>query len=590
MKPFSIITFATSRSLIRTVLSVLTCVASAGCASAPAVVVTADSSGIAAVDAAANDAPRVRDGRVEESLIYKLLVAEFARQRGRLDIALENYMEVARESGEAKAAERAVRIAVFARDLEAGVNASALWAEIAPKSTEAAQIHAALLIRSKRHAEATAALLELLHRLEGQSAGKGYSQIGNMLAREKDKAGALGIMRNLVSEAPDDPNALFALGQLLARSGEMAQAVVALKRLFERDPSVDRVVILYAHILQRQGDTEKALEVMTEALQANPESVKVRLTYAHLLVDAKRYEDARTEFERLSVEAPANTDVRYALALLLLQTNHLQESAEQFEKLIYDTERRYAAHYYLGQIAESGKEYENALTHYEEVDRGEHRLNSQIRAAVLMAELGQVDRARTHLQGLRTANVQEAVRVFRAEAELLTRADRLQEAMEIYNGALLEHAENGDLLYARAMLAEKLDLLELLERDLRDILSREPNNADALNALGYTLADRTNRLDEAHELIKRAVELKPNDQYIVDSLGWVLYRLGRHEEAMKQLRHALELRADPEIAAHLGEVLWVMGRKDAAREVWDTALKSTPDDKRLLDVKKRFGL
>ena len=186
-------------------------------------------------------------------------------------------------------------------------------------------------------------------------------------------------------------------------------------------------------------------------------------------------------------------------------------------------------------------------------------------------------------------NQPEAVRVYRSEAEILVRKDRLMDAMSVYDVALQEFPENNDLLYARAMLAEKLNMLDVLERDLRDVLSREPNNADALNALGYTLADRTDRYEEALEFIKRAYELKPDDHYIVDSMGWIMYRLGRHDEALKYLRRAMELNNDSEIAAHLGEVLWVMGDETAAREIWDTALETTPEDKRLLDVIKRFG-
>ena len=204
--------------------------------------------------------------------------------------------------------------------------------------------------------------------------------------------------------------------------------------------------------------------------------------------------------------------------------------------------------------------------------------------------MDRVAEARAHLHGLRGSNLREAIRIYRAEAEILMRLERFEEAMEVYDLSLNEFPQDTDLLYARAMLAEKLDRIGLLESDLTNILSREPNNADALNALGYTLADRTDRLDEAYVLIKRAFDLKPDDHYVVDSLGWVLYRMGRHQEAVAQLRRAMEINPDPEIAAHLGEVLWAMGNRDEARTVWETALQTTPDDKRLLDVKKRFGL
>ena len=191
---------------------------------------------------------------------------------------------------------------------------------------------------------------------------------------------------------------------------------------------------------------------------------------------------------------------------------------------------------------------------------------------------------------MRAANADESVRLYRAEAELLARAERLEEAMSVYDAALDEHTEDSDLLYARAMLAERLGDLDRLEQDLRVVLANEPDNADALNALGYTLADRTDRIDEAHDLIVRAHELKPDEHYIVDSLGWVLYRLGRYEEAVTQLRRALDMRPDPEVAAHLGEVLWVMGDKTGAEAVWAQALESAPDDERILEVMRRFGL
>ncbi len=330
--------------------------------------------------------------------------------------------------------------------------------------------------------------------------------------------------------------------------------------------------------------------MLSDALERRPEASEIRLAYARALVDAKRYDDARDQFERLAEENPDDHDVQYALGLLLVQTNRLDDAAERFRLLVHTRERREAAWFYLGQIAETQRKPDEALDAYRRVDRGEHRLNAQIRVAVLLAEQGDVDRARAHLHGLRGNNNQEVVRLYRAEAEILVRRDMLDDAMGVYGDAIEQFPTNTDLLYARAMLAEKLDRLDILEQDLRDILSREPNNADALNALGYTLADRTDRLDEAYELIERAFNLKPDDHYVVDSMGWVLYRLGRYQEALKHLRKAFELSPDAEVAAHLGEVLWVMGNQDEAREVWETALKETPDDKRLLDVKKRFGL
>ena len=209
---------------------------------------------------------------------------------------------------------------------------------------------------------------------------------------------------------------------------------------------------------------------------------------------------------------------------------------------------------------------------------------------MLLADSGEVEAAQRHLHGVRSETTQEAVRIYSAEAGLLSRFARYDQAMEVYDAALEEFPGNSDLLYARGMLAVRMDRLDVLERDMRAIIAREPDNADALNALGYTLADRTDRYEEAYALIKRAIELKPDDHYIVDSLGWVLHRMGRHREALVQLRRAMSINPDPEIAAHLGEVLWVLGNKVEARAVWSTALETAPDDEHLLDVIERFGL
>jgi tetratricopeptide (TPR) repeat protein len=362
------------------------------------------------------------------------------------------------------------------------------------------------------------------------------------------------------------------------------------ERVRALDPSSERVAVFQAQLLQQQKKNAAALEALGAFLRDNPDANNARLTYARLLVDAKRYEDARVEFQRLAEATPENKDIAYALGLLLLQTNDMEQSEAQFRKLVDDPDRRYTAWFYIGQIAESRQDIQGAIDAYHHVDRGEHHVNAQVRAAMLMAERGDIKEARQHLHALRGRNRQESVRIFRAEAEMLASRELLTDAMTVYDDALEEFPQDGGLLYARAMLAVRLDRIEQVEADLRDILSREPDNADALNALGYTLADRTERFEEAHELIRRAYELKPDNHYVVDSLGWVLYRMGRLDEAIKYLRRAMELQADPEVAAHLGEVLWVAGDQEGAKEVWNTALKAQPEDKRLLDVLKRFGL
>ncbi len=524
---------------------------------------------------------------LSKETLYKILVAEFAGRRGQVEIALDSYLEVAEATRDPAVAERAVRIAVFSRDQERGLQASKLWTEIDPANLDARRVYAALLMRAGRLDDAVEELAVIVASPNDNETR--FTLIGDMLAREKDKAAAAQVMDRIVLRHPNNTHATFAQVQLLGRTGDFERALTLLDDVLETSPDHERAVIYKARILQREARTTEALSVLAGYLERAPRSEDVRMTYARLLVDAKRYDDARSQFELLSEQNPEDADVAYALGLLLLQTNRYAEAKKQFHRLVDLGKRVDSAYYYLGQIGETEENFDAALDAYERVGDGDHRLNAQIRVGMILAEQGKVKQARAHLHGIRVNNQQEAVRVFRSEAEILVRKDRLEEAMTVYDSALGEYPQNSDLLYARAMLAEKLDLIEILEQDLRDILSREPNNADALNALGYTLADRTTRYEEALGFIKRAYELRPDDHFIVDSMGWIMYRLGRYDEALKHLRRAIELNNDPEVAAHLGEVLWVMGDKQAARKVWNSALETTPGDKRLLDVIKRFG-
>ena len=534
------------------------------------------------------DPPPPRRGLTED-VLYKLLVGEFAGYRGDLPLSFENYLEVARETRDAAVAARAAKLAVLSDADGKALEAARLWNEADPSSVEARQVLASLLIRAGDIAGAIEHLEKIVEMMTDPP-GAGFGRAADLLAGEKDQEVAIAAMRRLVTGHEDDAAAQLALARLLVRAGRPEEASVAIERAAELDPDDARTAVLRARLRQRMNDVEGAFGVLVEFLERAPDSSMARMAYARMLVDTQRYEQARAEFEHLVADEPENDDARYALGLLLLQTKRLDEATQQFERLASGASRHDAAYYYLARIAESQQRLDDAIDSYRRVQRGEHRLNAQIRVAVLLAENGDLESARRHLHGVRSENTEETVRIYRTEAGLLARDGRYQEAMTVYDASLEEVPGNSDLLYSRGMLADKLDRLDIVERDMREIISREPDNADALNALGYTLADRTDRYEEAYALIKRAIELKPDEPYIVDSMGWVLYRMGRHQEALEQLRRAMSINPDPEIAAHLGEVLWALGKQAEAREIWSTALEATPEDERLLDVIERFGL
>ena len=518
--------------------------------------------------------------------LYRLLVAEFAAKRGDLPRAVRDYIAVASDSRDPEVAERAVRLAMNSGDEEGSLAAARVWTSISPRDIQAAQVYGALLMRAGEIQQAVAQF-ESIVVTNGPEVG--FDTVSEVLSRERDKKSAMRVMQQLTASYETNPYALFAFAKVAARAGELEQAKVLLEQLLDIVPDHEGGIVIYARLLQQEGNITAALERLTLALESHRDSQLVRMTYARLLVDAKHFDAAIQQFEVLTEQASDSMDVRYALGLLLLQTNHPEKAKAHFRFLTTSADRRITAYYYLGQIAEISDDLGEALSSYVKVDRGEYFLNAQIRIAVILARQGDIDKAREHLQSLRSKDPAQSTRIYRAEAEILSRHDRLEDSLSVYDHAIEERPDNVDLLYARAMLAEKLDRLDILERDLRTILTNEPDNADALNALGFTLADRTNRYDEALKLLERALELKPDDYYVIDSMGWVLYRMGRLEEAVEFLQRAFMLSNDPEVAAHLGEVLWVMGRKDAARKIWDSALQTTPDDEMLLEVINRFS-
>jgi len=342
--------------------------------------------------------------------------------------------------------------------------------------------------------------------------------------------------------------------------------------------------------LLRLGRSGEAVVSLQKAVERKPDDQNLRLTYARLLVDIKEYDKARVEFEKLLQASPEDAELLYTLGLLSLESQHLDDAEKYMMMLIRLDEREGEAQYYLGRIYENRKQYDIAIDWYQQVHVGDFQFDARLRIADMLGLSGQVDEALEHLDAMLKGSQSDGslVRIYVAKGELLRLARRYEESMAVFNTALDIVPGNNDLLYARALVAERLGQIDQLEADLNFILKTEPDNAHALNALGFTLADQTDRFEEAYAYLKRAIEIMPDDPAIIDSLGWVHYRLGDYDEAIRLLRKALARFDDSEIAAHLGEVLWVTGEQEEARGIWQKALKKSPDDPVLLKVMQRF--
>ena len=310
--------------------------------------------------------------------------------------------------------------------------------------------------------------------------------------------------------------------------------------------------------------------------------------YARNLVDVKRFDGATKQFEQLLDSEELEHEARYALGLLALQMNKPKKSEQYFSRLLEDEKRITESRYYLAQSYELQNKLLQAIKNYKKVINNKYHFEAELRIALILAKQGELNEARLRLQNISPDSLEKELRVYLTEGEILNNAKQHEAALELYDEALQQLTDNNRLLYARALTAEKLGKLDIAVKDLESIVKREPENAQALNALGYTLVDKTAELERGLALIQKAFLLAPNDPSIHDSMGWAYYRLGQHDEALKYLRRAFEKLKDAEVAAHLGEVLWVAGEHEAAKEIWNTALQQKPDDDLLLNVMQKF--
>lgn len=521
-------------------------------------------------------------------VLYYLLAAEIALQRNRMDVAVEGYSKAAEATNDVRVAERAARVAVYARDEERALQAAQKWVQLAPDNPEARQVLAALLVRTGNGDAALPHFEALLALNNGDKERQRYMLITSLLSKEKDKQAALDVMQQLVAERQDNPDAQYALAHLALMVESLQLAEEAIERALARRPDWPDAHLLRANVLHRRGETGRLFKLVRERLDAAPDDVPLRLFLARKLVDEQQFEAARRQFDEVLKREPGHTDALYARGLLALQTGDYAQAEASLKQLIAQKRRVNKARYYLGQAAELQDKFDLALDYYAMIERGEHYVDARIRAAGILASQDSLAAGREHLQTTRTDNLDAELRLYLAEGELLLNARDYEEAYRLYNLALEQMPDNSKLLYARALVAEKLDRLDETLADLQRIVDNEPNNAEALNALGYTLVDATDRIDEGFGYIRRAYKIKPDEPAIIDSMGWAYYRMGQHDKALEYLQRAFDKLRDGEIAAHLGEVLWVTGRRDAAREVWDEALREAPEHRVLRDVIERF--
>ena len=509
-----------------------------------------------------------------EDTLYSLLSAELAGQRNRLDIALDNYVTQAINTQDPGISERAFRIAEYLGADQAALDTSLIWVKNAPDDIEAQRAAAIQLARNGRYDQSLVYMEKVL-----QAKGDTHFDFLALAAIETDAETRAGLQKSfdsLLAKHPDNGQLIFGKALLMQQDGD---AEGALKLLEKNPPQNGEIapILLRARLLQSLNRGDEALPLLKKSVSQYPDDKRLGLTYARTLVEQNRMAEAKVQFASLVEQYPEDDELRFSLALVCLEGKSWDEAEGYLQELIERDSHVDSAHLNLGRIAEERNDPEGALAEYALVGPGNEYLPAQLRQADILISHGRGAEASKKLALARDAQPDYAIQLYLIEAETLAANNQTDRAWNTLQQALKQYPDDLNLLYSRAMLAEKRNDLEQMERDLRAIIQREPDNAMALNALGYTLSDRTTRYAEAKALIQQAYDLSPDDPAVLDSLGWVNFRLGNLDEAERLLRQALERFPDQEVAAHLGEVLWANGKQREAKKIWGTFLKENPD-------------
>jgi len=534
-----------------------------------------------------DDALALPNVELTDELLFGFLLSEIANQRGQTQLAAQGSLELAQKSRDPRLARRATQLAFEAGQMDAALAALKVWQELEPNSTLAMRMKASVLLRSGKINEARPEIIKVL-KAEEAHAGIVFMQIFKMLASYPDTAAALKLMRELAQPYPQVAEAHWAVALMAQGSGDDKLALDEIRQARNLRPEWDMAASLEAQLLQRSAP-QQGLDVLQSYLSSYPKAGEIRLQYARALLEQKQFGKARDEFQRLANDDPDNPEFPFAVALISLQLNDMQGAETQLKLALSKGKKdQDAVQYYLGQLSEAKNNDEEATAYYQNVKGGEYLFSAQVRAAYLLGKRGQLAEARKQLHQVQAETVQQRVQLVLIESQLLREANQLTESYQVLQKSLVKLPDNPDLLYGTAMMADRIGKPDVFEQLIRKLIKVKPDYAHAYNALGYSMLERNERIPEAVTLVEKALQLAPDDAAIMDSVGWGYYRIGKLDDSVKMLRRAMVGNPDPEIAAHLGEVLWARGDQGEAKKVWQDSLKVHPGNEVLQAVMKKF--
>ncbi len=536
------------------------------------------------------------ESEFNSDFIFKYLAAEVAAQRGEVGLSNQLFFDLAKATHNERLAERATQLAIFTQNAKIGLDAANLWLSINPEALEARQTLTQLLVMSGDLNAAKPHLQKLLEKADTRA--NGFLYLNSLLAQQPDRSAVLSLVQNLAEPYPNLGEAHLTISQAALQTGNPELALKEATLANKLKPNWELGAIQQAEILYAQSP-EKAINFYRSFLNNNSNANDARLSLVKMLVEQKRYNETKSDLTKLAKAANEKPDVLAVIGALSLQSNQLEEAEKYLKQaLTSKLKDKDQVYLYLGQLAEKKKNDDEALNWYAQIQapqadnevpsKQNHYLEAKIGSAYIISRTQGADAAVSMLDDLQDLTNLQIALVIQTQANLMMQAKRYQDGFDLLDKAVLNVPNNPELMYDHAMAAERLEKFDIVESQLRKIIKLKPDFAQAYNALGYSFADRNINLKEAHDLIQKALSFNPNDHFVIDSMGWVHYRLGELDKAAEYLKAAYKSQADAEIAAHLGEVLWQQGRQKEAEKIWDDALKNSPENEALLKTVKQF--
>jgi len=528
--------------------------------------------------------------------VFRILAAEIAAQRGQTAVAAATWLAVARETRNPKAAQRATELAVADRNNNRIIESAEFWLELEPQAPAPAQTLETIWLGTGQFQRAEALLVkQLAAARKGNRAGEVYGPLSRNLLRATDRSAAVALLDRLSEPDLNEPSARVARATLAHAAGDALRARNELQAAISLSPQSEEIALAAATILPSDAAGRREAIALLQAFVAGQSSApRARFTLARLHAIDGRLDEALDQLQRTLVDDPEDPSTLFAAAQLARELRRPDQAETLMLRWVElpgeAGPERNQGWLFLASVAESRGQLDKAIGHLEKVAAGDGRFEAALFRAILTGRLKRPDEARAILRATAAESPRERAQLAQTEAEILRDEGRTADAFAVLGNALTAQPDDPQLLYDQAMLAERLNQLEVTEANLRRLIALRPNHAHAYNALGYTFAERNMRLDEAKTLIERAIQLAPQDPQIIDSMGWVEFRLGRPEAALEWLQRAWTIRPDAEIGAHLGEVLWSLGRRDEAQRIWREANGQDPTNALLRETRLRLGV